>query len=113
MTPKSHVVAGAILLVGIAGITGCEDAAKKSVAHAAVPGSSIMALKQGAPATRVVGTGATEKNTSAPPQLPPLAVFAPKRQTLLMLPPAQRGSKEELIARSEERRVGKEFSYRW
>src|SRR5258705_691792 len=80
MTPKSHVVARAILLVGIAGIMGCEDAAKKSVAHAAVPGSSIMALKQGTPATRVVGTGVTEKNTSAPPQLPPLPVFAPNRQ---------------------------------
>src|SRR5437868_10483769 len=112
MTPKSHVVAGAILLVGIAGITGCEDAAKKSVAHAAVPGSSIMALKQVAPATRVVGTGATEKNTSAPPQLPPLPVFAPKRQTLLMLPPAQHGSKEELIAKVEQKFSSGEQNYK-
>jgi len=112
MTPKSHVVARAILLVGIAGIMGCEDAAKKSVAHAAVPGSSIMALKQGAPATRVVGTGATEKNTSAPPQLPPLPVFAPKRQTLLMLPPAQRGSKEELIAKVEQKFSSGEQNYK-
>src|SRR5882724_2618788 len=112
MTPKSHVVAGAILLVGIAGIMGCEDAAKKSVAHAAVPGSSIMALKQGAPATRAVGTGATEKNTSAPPQLPPLPVFAPKRQTLLMLPPAQRGSKEELIAKVEQKFSSGEQNYK-
>ena len=111
MPPKSHVVAGAILLVGIAGITGCEDAAKKSVAHAAVPGSSIMSREQGSAALQVTPTGAKE-NTSSPPQLPPLPVFAPKRQTLLMLPPAQRGSKEELIARVEQKFSSGEQNYK-
>src|SRR5712692_6288061 len=111
MTPRSQVAASAILLFGIVGITGCEDAAKKSVAHAAVPGSSIMALKQGAPAPRGVAAGASE-NTSSPPQLPPLPVFAPKRQTLLMLPPAQRGSKEEFIARVEQKFSSGEQNYK-
>jgi len=69
MTPRSQIAAGAILLVGIAGIIGCEDGAKKPV-HAVVPGSSIMPLKQGVPATRSIATGATE-NTSSPTQLPP------------------------------------------
>ncbi len=111
MTPRSQVAASTILLFGIAGITGCEDAAKKSVAHAAVPGSSIMALKQGAPAPRGVAAGASE-NTSSPPQLPPLPVFAPKRQTLLMLPPAQRGSKEEFIAKVEQKFSSGEQNYK-
>src|SRR6266436_5013378 len=111
MTPRSQVAVGAILLAGIAGRSGCEDAAKKSVAHAAVPGSSVMALQQGTPAPRVVTTRAKE-NTSSPPQLPLLPVFAPKRQTLLMLPPAQRGSKEELIARVEQKFSSGEQNYK-
>src|SRR5882762_9676036 len=110
MTPRSQIAAGAILLVGIAGIIGCEDGAKKPV-HAVVPGSSIMPLKQGAPATRSIATGATE-NTSSPTQLPPLPVFAPKRRALLMLPPAQRGSKEELIARVEQKFSSGEQNYK-
>jgi len=111
MTARSQVAASTILLVGIAGIAGCEDAAKKSVVHAAVPGSSITALKQGAPATRVVANGAKE-NASIPPQLPPLPVFAPKWRTLLMLPSAQRGSKEELIARVEQKFSSGEQNYK-
>src|SRR5467141_719057 len=110
MTPRSQIAAGAILLVGIAGIIGCEDGAKKPV-HAVVPGSSIMPLKQGAPATRSIATGATE-NTSSPTQLPSLPVFAPKRRALLMLPPAQRGSKEELIARVEQKFSSGEQNYK-
>jgi len=39
-------------------------------------------------------------------------VFAPKRQTLLMLPPAQRGSKEELIAKVEQKFSSGEQNYK-
>jgi membrane-bound lytic murein transglycosylase D len=99
-----------ILLAGIAGMMGCEDAAKKSVVHAAVPGSSITAVTPSAPATRAVATAA--QNPPGPPQLAPLPLFTPKRRTLLLLPAGQRGKKEELIARVEHKFASGEQNYK-
>src|SRR5258708_33240889 len=67
MTPRSQVAAGAILLAGIAGISGCEDAAKKAVAHAAGAGSAVKAPEQRGPRPRVGRTGAKKRTPSAPP----------------------------------------------
>jgi membrane-bound lytic murein transglycosylase D len=91
---------------------GCEDAAKKSVVHAAVPGSSITGVPQaqGAPASRAIAVAA--QNAQAPPQLAPLPAFPPKRRTLLLLPPTLRGSKEELIARVEQKFAAGEQNYK-
>src|SRR5258706_1833005 len=44
--------------------------------------------------------------------LPPLPVFAPKRRSLLMLPPPLRGSKEELVARVEQKFASGEQNYK-
>jgi membrane-bound lytic murein transglycosylase D len=121
MLARSQVAAGAVLLVGIAAITGCEDAAKKSVVHAAVPSSSIVAGKPAASATQPVT--ATRQKDHAPAlqtdntpiiflQLPPLPVFAPKRRALAMLPVPLRGSKEELIARVEQKFASGEQNYK-
>jgi membrane-bound lytic murein transglycosylase D len=114
MTPRSQVAAGVILLAGIAGMAGCEDAAKKAVVRAAVPGSSITVVNQDASATPTLPTNnvIAADRTPNPPQLPPLPVFAPKRRSLLMLPPAQRGSKEELIARVEQKFASGEQNYK-
>src|ERR1700687_3067704 len=80
MTLRSQVAAGAILLAGIAGMAGCEDAAKKSVARAPVPGSTITAGKQGKhPAVRA---------------------------------PAQQGTKQDLIARVEQKFASGEQNYK-
>src|SRR5882762_9728971 len=114
MTSRSQVAASVILLAGIAGIAGCEDAARKSVVHAAVPGSTLTPLRQDAPATpaRAPNTVVAADKPSVPLQLPPLPVFAPKRRSLLMLPPALRGSKEELIARVEQKFASGEQNYK-
>jgi membrane-bound lytic murein transglycosylase D len=103
-------LAGAVLLAGILGITGCEDAAKKSVAHATVPGSSLTASRQSAspPGTEAAAT----QRIAVAPQLAPLPVFTPRQRTLVMLPPAQRGSKEELIARVQQKFASGEQNYR-
>src|SRR5260370_41536813 len=107
MSVRNEVAGGAVLLTGIAWIvTGCEDAAKKSVARAQVPRSTITTLKQGSdPVTSPTptNTALAADNTSIPLQLAPLPIFAPKRRSLVMLPPALGGSKEELIARGEQK----------
>ena len=48
----------------------------------------------------------------APVQLSVLPVFAPKRRPFLMLPPPQSGSKEELIARVEQKFASGEQNYK-
>jgi membrane-bound lytic murein transglycosylase D len=103
-----------ILLAGIAGLAGCEDAAKKTVVRAVVPASSITVVNQGSSAAPTLPTNNVIAADRAPnpPQLPPLPVFAPKRRPPLMLPPAQRGSKEELIARVEQKFASGEQNYK-
>jgi membrane-bound lytic murein transglycosylase D len=114
MTSRSQVTAGLILLAGIAGIAGCEDAARKSVVHAAVPGSTLTPLQQDATATqaRAPNTVVAADKPSVPLQLAPLPVFTPKRRSLLLLPPALRGSKEELMARVEQKFASGEQNYK-
>jgi membrane-bound lytic murein transglycosylase D len=116
MTPRRQVAAAAILLAGVAWIAaGCEDAAKKSVARATVPRSTITPVKQGgAPATpaNATETVIAPGNTPIRLQLATLPVFAPKRRSLVMLPVTLRGSKEELIARVEQKFASGEQNYK-
>jgi membrane-bound lytic murein transglycosylase D len=113
MTLSSQIATGVILLAGIAGIAGCEDAAKKSVVHAAVPSSNLTALNQGTSPTPAVATNQVVTANNAPaPQLAPLPVFTPKRRTLLMLPPPLSGSKEGLIARVQQKFASGEQNYK-
>jgi len=116
MKLRSQVAAGAVLLAGIAWIvTGCEDAAKKSVARAQVPRSTITTLKQGSdPVTSPTptNTAIAADNTPIPLQLAPLPVFPPKRRSLAMLPPGLQGSKKELIARVEQKFASGEQNYK-
>src|SRR5690349_10094748 len=97
MTQRRQIAVGSILLCGILSLAGgCEDAAKKSVVRAPVPGSTITVVKPGsAPAPK-------RASAQAPMELPPLPV-APKRRTLVMFTPAVRGTKEDLIARVEQK----------
>jgi len=114
MTLRGQVAAGLILLAGIAGTAGCEDAAKKSVVHAAVPGSTLAALNEAASQTPAVSTSKVVASDNPPGrlQLVPLPVFPPKRRSLLMLPPPVRGSKEELLARVEQKFASGEQNYK-
>jgi len=114
MTLRRQVVAGAILLAGIAwSAAGCEDAAKKPVARAAVPRSTITAVNEGnAPATPANPTAPVIDNAPTRLQLAPLPIFTPKRRSLAMLPPAVGGSKEELVARVERKFASGEQNYK-
>jgi membrane-bound lytic murein transglycosylase D len=116
MNLGNQAIASAILLAGIAWIAaGCEDAAKKSVARGAVPHSTITALKQeSAPATQATPSkpAIAADKTPIPVQLPPLPIFTPKRRSLAMLPPALGGSKEELVARVEQKFASGEQNYK-
>ena len=115
MTLRRQVAAAAILLAGIAGMAGCEDAAKKSVARAPVPRSTITTVKQGsAPATPAIAadTVIATDNNPIRLQLAPLPLFAPKRRSLVMLPPTLGRSKEELIARVEQKFASGEQNYK-
>jgi len=94
------MAARAFLLVGIAGLTaGCEDAAKKPVARAPVPGT---AARQASAGTNVAAPPATTAKVQGSVELPPLPV-APKRRSLVMMTPAVRGTKEDLIARVQQK----------
>ena len=112
MTLRRQVAAGAILLSGIAGVAGCEDAAKKSVARAPVPGSTITTVKQGnVPAALAPGTIAAD-NHPIRLEIPPLPVFAPKRRSLVLFAPTQQGTKQDLIARVEQKFASGEQNYK-
>jgi membrane-bound lytic murein transglycosylase D len=116
MNSRSQAIAGAILLGGVAWIAaGCEDAAKKSVARGPVPHSTITALNQeSAPPTTPAAsnTAIARDHSPIPVQLAPLPVFTPKRRPLAMLPPALAGSKEELVARVEQKFASGEQNYK-
>ena len=94
------MAARTFLLLGIAGLTGgCEDAAKKSVARAPVPGT---AARQASAGTSSAAPPATTAKVQGSVELPPLPV-APKRRSLVMMTPAVRGTKEDLIARVQQK----------
>jgi membrane-bound lytic murein transglycosylase D len=107
MTTRSHIAAGAILLTGIAGMAGCEDAAKRAVVRAPVPTAS--ALRQGTAPTE---SKAVADKRPAPLELPPLPAFAPKRRSLIMLATTLRGTKEDLIARVEQKFASGEQNFK-
>jgi membrane-bound lytic murein transglycosylase D len=116
MKLRSQVAAGAVLLAGIAWIAaGCEDTAKQPVARAQVPRSTITTLKQGSDPVTLpapTNTALAADNPSLPLQLAPLPIFTPKRRSLVMLPPGLGGSKEELIARVEQKFASGEQNYK-
>src|SRR6266852_365210 len=106
MTQRRQIAVGSILLSGILGLAGgCEDAAKKSVVRASVPGSTITVVKQGSVSAPKVASA------QASLELPPLPV-APKRRTLMMLTPTLRGTKENLVARVEQKFASGEQNYK-
>src|SRR5260370_15398194 len=111
MTLRRQVAAGTILLAGIAGMAGCEDAAKKSVVRAPVPHSTITAVKQGSTPAAPAATIATD-NTPIRLELAPLPGFAHKRRSLVMLATTLPGTKEDLIARVEQKFASGEQNYK-
>jgi membrane-bound lytic murein transglycosylase D len=106
MTPRSQVATGAILLAGIAGMVGCEDAAKKTIVRAPVPATTMR--QENAPAEPKVVADKRPVRL----ELPPLPAFAPKRRSLIMLAATARGTKEDLIARVEQKFASGEQNYK-
>src|SRR5213082_2285334 len=105
MTQKRQLAA---LLAGIITITvGCEDTAKKSVVHAAVPATTLR--QADAPAKPGPVTAQQQK---LPLQLPALPVSTAKRRSLIMLVPAVRDTKQDLIARVEHKFASGEQNYK-
>jgi membrane-bound lytic murein transglycosylase D len=87
-------------------MAGCEDAARKAVVRAPVP---VAALRQeNVPAQ----SGVAGDKQPARIELPPLPVVTSKRRSLLMLAPTSRGTKEDLIARVEQRFASGEQNYK-
>ena len=106
VTARSQVAAGAILLAGIAGIAGCEDAAKKSVVRAPVPATTLR--QESAPA----GPKLSTDNRPVRLELAPLPVTQPKQRPLVMLATTLHGTKDDLIARVEQKFVSGEQNYK-
>jgi len=92
-------------------MTGCEDAAKKSAARAPVPRSIITSSNQGSTPAPPVAKTATN-DTPIRLELAPLPVFAHKRRSLVMLAATLRGTKEDLIARVEQKFASGEQNYK-
>ena len=105
MSLSSPVASGAILLAGILATAGCEDAAKKTVVRAPVPATALR--QEAAPTT----PQQTTANRPARVELAPLPV-ASTRRPLVMLAFALRGTKEELIAKVEQRFASGEQNYK-
>src|ERR1700730_16421213 len=101
MAQRQQIAVGSILfaVLGLAG--GCEDAARKTTVRAPVPAT---ALKQANPPAAATATA------PHPPALPPLPL--PKRRPLLMLPLPLRGTKEDLVARVEQKFASGEQNYK-
>ena len=100
MNRKRKVACGAAVLAAIvSAAAGCEDAAKKPV-QARIPATS--------PAPQIARTAAS---TPGPVQLPPLPLTAASHRLLLWNPPIS-GSKDELIAKVEERFASGQQNYK-
>ena len=106
MTQKRQMAAVGILAAGIVGMAGCEDAARKTVVHAPVP---VTAPRQESVRAE---PGVAGDKRPVRLELPPLPVFASKRRSLVMLAPALRGTKEDLIVRVEQKFASGEQNYK-
>src|SRR5256714_8810635 len=89
----------AALFVGmLALLTGCEDSARKSVLRAAPPATTLQQAaapsSKAAPPTSAAGQASVE--------LAPLPLAA-KRRSLLLLPPPAPGTRDDLVARVEQK----------
>jgi membrane-bound lytic murein transglycosylase D len=105
MSLSSPVASGAILLAGILATAGCEDAAKKTVVRAPVPATALR------PEAAPVTTQQTTTNRPVHVELAPLPVASSKRP-LVMLAFALRGTKQELIAKVEQKFASGEQNYK-
>jgi len=109
MTRTHPVAARAALFLGmIALLTGCEDSAKKSVVHAAPPATTLQQQAAAAPSTPTPAASATRQASVELPQLPVNA----KRRALVVLPPAVHGTREDLIARVEQKFAAGQQNYK-
>ena len=108
MTARRQISFGTIFLSGVLGLTGgCEDAAKKPVAHTPVAGSTITAIKPGSAPSLAPKVASAQASL----ELPPLPV-APKRRALVLLPPTLPGTRSDLVARVEQKFASGEQNYK-
>ena len=108
----------AMVLAGVLVTGGCDDAAKKPATAHAPANSTITKVNQetanaakvtpAAPKVAAAGQGAAQARV----ELPPLPVFTGKRRTLVMLPAALQGSKEDLVARVEQKFAAGEQNFK-
>jgi len=104
---RTHPVA-ALFFGMIALLTGCEDSAKKSVVHAAPPATTLQQQAAAAPSTPTPAASATRPASVELPQLPVNA----KRRAPVLLPPAVHGTRENLIARVEQKFAAGQQNYK-
>jgi membrane-bound lytic murein transglycosylase D len=97
----------ALILATTLFLVGCEDAAKKSVVHAAPPATTLTQAAAPGPSATPAVTAAHKPAI----ELPALPVSA-KRRSLLLLPAAVPGTKEELIARVHQKFAAGEQNYK-
>ena len=106
---------GAALLAGTLVLAvGCEDAAKRpAVAH--VPVGAMLPQSSSAPdvtTSKASAQKTSSQKTPAPVQLPALPVASPKHTTLVMIPPPLSGTKQDLIAKVEQKFASGEQNYK-
>src|SRR5438045_8050241 len=108
MTQTRPIAArAALILVTTVFLVGCEDAAKKSVVHAAPPATTL--TQAAAPVSSATSAVTTAHKSAFELPALPLAV---KRRALLLLPPAVPGTKEELIAQVQQKFALGEQNYK-
>ena len=122
MSGKRQNPGRAVYCVGVLAVAGlvwgCEDAAKKSAAKAPVPQhSTIVAAGQeneppAAKTNQATKTVPASKNPPKKFELATLPVFARGRLLALLPPQAGRNSKDELIARVEQKFAAGEQNYK-
>src|SRR6202165_53425 len=96
-----QLVTSAAFAAGILCLLGCEEAAKKSVVHAAVPTAAPTQTSASEPVV-----------AQAPLRLPPLPLPRPKSRPFLLLPPSITATKQDLIAKVEQKFASGEQNYK-
>src|ERR1700756_4210722 len=112
--PKSAI--GPALFAGVLLMAaGCEDAARKPAA-AHVPGGAMLPQSSSAASPAVVSSAPSQKASAqkapTPAQLPPLPIASPKRATVAMIPAPLSGTKQDLVAKVEQKFVSGEQNYK-
>src|SRR5246127_1373659 len=112
--PKSAI--GPALFAGVLLMAaGCEDAARKPAA-AHVPAGAMLPQSSSAASPAVVSSAPSQKASAqkapTPAQLPPLPIASPKRATVAMIPAPLSGTKQDLVAKVEQKFVSGEQNYK-